>query len=90
MIVVNSIAWQPIADMPDDRKDGRALLLWNEGPRIGAWDSEVSSGEPWGWADFYENGVRLKPTHWADVNEPPAVLFEIKPSGEPGFQRQVR
>jgi hypothetical protein len=72
MIVARSIGWEPMGTMPDDRKDGGPLLLWQAGqPRIGAWDSEPDrAGEPWGWADFYENGVRLSPEYWADINPP--------------------
>jgi hypothetical protein len=71
MIAIPLINWQPIANMPEDRKDGRQMLLWVvDGAYIGAWDSETSSGKPWGWADFYENGVRLEPSHWADINPP--------------------
>jgi hypothetical protein len=65
------IAWQPIATMPDDRKDGRHVLVWEQdGAFVAAYDAEMSTGEHWGWADARENGVRLNPTHWADIASP--------------------
>lgn len=71
MIIVNSIPWQPIEDMPEDRKDGRQVLLWNEGPNIGSWHK----GPRWydngpGWIDDGEGGPIDDVTAWADINTP--------------------
>jgi hypothetical protein len=63
MIVVNSIFWQPIANMPEDRKDGRQMLLWDE---EGALVSEFSNGN---WA---LDGMIVRPRFWADINPPEA------------------
>lgn len=60
--------WQPIETAP---KDGTWLLVWDDGLWIAAWDAETSSGEPWGWAEARENGVRLRPTYWMLLPDPP-------------------
>lgn len=71
MIAVPLINWQPIANIPGDRKDGRKMLLWaDDDPWIGVWNPETSTGEAWGWTDAREDGVRLSPAYWADINPP--------------------
>ncbi len=63
MITAPLIDWQPIANMPDDRKDGRAILLWDDygQPRVGVFDQSDYYGEPFGWADSQEAGARISP-----------------------------
>jgi hypothetical protein len=47
MITAKHIPWEPIATLPEDRKDGRRLLLWEiDLPAIGRWDSDRQ-----GWED---------------------------------------
>lgn len=67
-----SIDWKSIDEMPDDRRDGRWVLLWSEfgAPRIGVWDASDSYGEPFGWVDSEEAGARINPSYWADINPP--------------------
>ena len=52
--------------MPDDRKDGRLMLLWEgDRPVIGRWDDGRK-----GWED--PEGMHLfeEITYWADINSP--------------------
>lgn len=38
MITVPLIHWQPIDNIPEDRKDGRDLLLWDTmGASVASW-----------------------------------------------------
>ena len=59
--------WQPIETAP---KDGRDLLLWDEGPVLGFWRAGISGfydcvgGDPADPEPFY-------PTHWHPLPEPP-------------------
>lgn len=56
------IAWQPLAHMPADRKDGRDLLVWSRGfPAIASWLD--------GWRDAVGNIVP-DVTSYADVEGP--------------------
>ncbi len=65
MIVAKSIPWEPIGAMPEDRKDGRDLLLWAadiSGAEIAAWNDGV-------WVNrsgFTIRGV----SYWADILPP--------------------
>lgn len=80
MIVAKPIDWQPIANMPADRRDGRRLLLWNfGGPVVVSWSD--AGGGRWDTclhqeredADgnlFYERAVAFLPTYWAEINPP--------------------
>lgn len=70
MITVPLINWQPITNIPEDRKDGRDMLLWDDAARVGVWDPSDYYGEPFGWCDSSERGARIDPTHWADINPP--------------------
>ncbi|EJU15156.1 hypothetical protein LH128_00195 [Sphingomonas sp. LH128] len=61
--IASPIAWHPIAEMPEDRKNGRNMLLWFSAgyPAICNWDGA--------WCDsvgFVLNGA----TMWADVEGP--------------------
>jgi hypothetical protein len=77
MIHAKGIDWRPIDAIPGDRKDGRNMLLWADGPDVGTWEQggdifhQLDDPEPDGhWRALYEclpiNGV----THWADINPP--------------------
>lgn len=61
----NPINWHPIEAIPNDRMDGRNMLLWvvirwTEYPAIGTWCD--------GWRDAVGNLVSA--TYWADVEGP--------------------
>jgi hypothetical protein len=56
------IAWQPLATAPDDRKDGRDVLLWVEDHGVlSSWDD--------GWRDPVGREV-VGATHLADIQGP--------------------
>lgn len=69
--------WQPIETLPEDRKDGRQVLLWSKlykavtatwrgdkSPRWGAgWDAGFSTRD-----NDYDDVTDA--THWADINPP--------------------
>ncbi|USA40234.1 hypothetical protein NCF86_03500 [Pelagerythrobacter marinus] len=56
------IAWRSIEAVPDDRKDGRDMLLWIRGyPALCSWDGA--------WFDAVGRVV-AGATHWADVEGP--------------------
>jgi len=55
--------WQPIAAIPDDRRDGRDMLLWVGRVALCSWCD--------GWRDAVGRLVRGA-THWADVEGPRA------------------
>lgn len=66
MITAKYIPWEPIRALPDDRKDGRHMLLWEgDRPVIGRWDDGRK-----GWED--PEGMHLfeEITYWADINPP--------------------
>jgi hypothetical protein len=59
-------SWREIAVLPDDRKDGRRLLLWEgDQPVIGRWDPHRRS-----WEDPESMQLFEEITHWADVHAP--------------------
>lgn len=78
MIHVKGIDWQPIANIPHDRKDGRNVLLWTDtGPDIGTWDSgptifhQIGDPDEGGhWRALYECLPISGVTHWADISPP--------------------
>ena len=53
--------WRPIADVPEDRMDGRDVLLWNCRATLCSWCD--------GWRDAVGRPV-AGVTHWADVEGP--------------------
>lgn len=63
LTVINPIPWADIATIPDDRKDGRGVLLWiKDGyPALCSFDGV--------WCDAVGQEVRGA-THWADVEGP--------------------
>ncbi|MCI4591123.1 hypothetical protein MOK15_13605 [Sphingobium sp. BYY-5] len=71
MITSKHIPWEPIATLPENRKDGRRMLLW-EGdlPVIGRWDSQREV-----WEDPESMHLLEEITHWADIN-PPVIAPE--------------
>ena len=59
------IAWHLIESVPDDRKDGRDVLLWvSDYPALCSWDGA--------WFDAVGRVV-AGATHWADVEGPASV-----------------
>jgi hypothetical protein len=79
MITVPLINWQPITSIPEDRKDGRRLLLWaNSKAYIAHWDSvdalwrTTEAENDWGGGsvDLDPKNPADVPTHWADINPP--------------------
>lgn len=75
MITVPLINWQPIANIPEDRKDGRDMLLWTDKAYLGGWMSDdfwtrIWRSEP-GWAVDDERGSPIENVrYWADINPP--------------------
>ncbi|MCP1469667.1 hypothetical protein J3E64_001349 [Sphingobium sp. OAS761] len=66
MITAKHIPWEPIATLPDDRKDGRRLLFWEtDCPMIGQWDQDRQ-----GWEEPVSMQLLEEVTHWADINPP--------------------
>jgi hypothetical protein len=70
MITVPLINWQPIESMPEDRKDGRMVLLWDGGPDIGSWNPSGIWGASGFWEAQYEGLPIEAPRFWADINPP--------------------
>ncbi len=76
MITVPLIDWKPITAMPDDRKDGRQILLW-EGSQVVAvrWAATPWRVEPGFWDTGFvmETGgdaIEAVGEWWADINPP--------------------
>jgi hypothetical protein len=66
MITAKHIPWKPIGTLPEDRKDGRRLLLWEvDLPVIGRWDSDRE-----GWEHPESMHILEEVTYWADINPP--------------------
>ena len=66
MITAKHIPWEPIGTLPEDRKDGRRLLLWEADlPVIGRWDSDRED-----WEDPESMHILDEVTYWADINPP--------------------
>ncbi len=64
------ITWTPIAQLPDELKDGREVLLWSDDPRIkGAIQVDwVGTG----WAEVMEGRLLddIDFTHFAEITPP--------------------
>lgn len=62
------IDWQPIEEMPEDRKDGRAVLVWAGGrPFVASYYYPENGDEGrFGMHEFDLADV----THWADISPP--------------------
>lgn len=59
-----AVDWRGIASIPEDRKDGRDVLLWiGACAMVGSWCD--------GWRDPVGRLLRAV-THWADVEGPVA------------------
>lgn len=70
MITVPLIHWQAMGALPDDRKDGRQILLWDDGGcNVATWN-----GQAWdsGYASEVDGDPLLidLPKFWADINPP--------------------
>ncbi len=64
------IEWRVIDKLPDDRKDGRDLLLWDDrGAVVASW---ANGGWDTGYASKLTEGTVMveTATHWADINRP--------------------
>lgn len=59
--VARLIDWHPIATVPDDRKDGRDVLLWIGSVAVCSWCD--------GWCDAVGRPVRGA-SYWADAEGP--------------------
>lgn len=65
------IEWQPIAELPEELRDGREVLLWvGFGADVGVWlQQRLGSGAGWAEDDFDKypiDGV----THFAEITPP--------------------
>jgi len=61
------IPWKPINRMPEDRRDGRNVLIWTDNHPAGAYVC--------GWVEHLGQWVARgpviqSPTHWADITPP--------------------
>ncbi len=75
-VIMNSVSlipWQAMELLPEDRKDGRPMLLWNQlGVSVAAWDN--SDGVEYWCLAF--GGLPtgkfpvIAPTHWSDISPP--------------------
>ncbi|QPI72391.1 hypothetical protein IZV00_10940 [Sphingobium sp. Cam5-1] len=66
MTLPSSSGWNPISDLPSDRKDGRRMLLWEEDqPVVGRWDPNRRDWEDPEGMQLYE-----EITFWADILAP--------------------
>lgn len=62
-VLAESVPWHPIDCLPEDRKDGRDVLLW-----LGGDHAEICS---WDGAWFDAVGREVAgATHWADTTGP--------------------
>lgn len=71
------IEWLPIADLPDEFKDGRQVLLWcgESGADVGTWssdshwsDEDIQAGGY--WEALYECAKITGVTHFAEITPP--------------------
>ncbi len=65
--------WRPIADLPDELKDGRRVLVWIDdvGPEVCTWGRHYLGGElVEQWADSQEALGHLTVTHFTEINAP--------------------
>lgn len=64
------IPWRPIAELPDELKDGREVLLALESSSTVAW----WNGSLECWTDIGLAGLAglegMEPTHFAEINAP--------------------
>lgn len=66
MTMPSSSGWNPISDLPSDRKDGRRMLLWEEDqPVVGRWDPDRQD-----WEDPESMHLYEEITLWADILAP--------------------
>lgn len=70
------IDWKPVAEMPEEMKDGRRVLLWSPLDEVEAVSCRWCSNPDWaGWAyadevlaDVEPDGP--EPTHYAEITPP--------------------
>lgn len=71
MTTAQHIRWKPIATMPEDRKDGRSMLVWTpSGAVVASWEADVWDQEGPGWVEQQERMRVEYVTHWADILPP--------------------
>lgn len=62
---------KPIADMPEELRDGRRVLVWVDGAPIVAWWGEMvrlSQSKRYCWFEAYSSErVRDDPTHYSEI-----------------------
>jgi hypothetical protein len=64
-----SIPWQPMLEMPPDRRDGRHVLLWTDAAPGGAFVCRwVEHLRRW----MSRGPIIEDPTYWADITDPRA------------------
>jgi hypothetical protein len=73
------IDWKPIAEMPEALKDGRQVLVWQDGSPIIETGAHICL---WfnGWVsnEAYYGEQQIMPdnvTHYAEINAPGAVVY---------------
>lgn len=68
------ITWRPIAELPDELKDGRDVLLWEDGSAALANWVDYSPGDVGGksanWHDERGSLGHATVTHFAEINGP--------------------
>jgi hypothetical protein len=72
------ITWTPIAQLPDELKDGREVLLWTEfGASVCSWSDNVFAhdeaeqrGERGAWQDEQQPMGYIAITHFAEITPP--------------------
>lgn len=59
------IDWKPIAEMPDELRDGREVLVWTTCHM--PWLASCWSGN---WNDSTDAEIKLTPTHYCEITPP--------------------
>lgn len=66
------VEWIPIAEMPEEFKDGREVLLWRGFSAVEKWTSFARryQDDAWGWSGGQEADDCAPATHFAEINPP--------------------
>jgi hypothetical protein len=62
----SGISWLPIAAIPDSLKDGRVLILWDEGAKHGPAIFGRYAGGALGWL-IDGSSARARPSFFAEI-----------------------